>query len=128
MAYFNPENGYLNEAWKCLIDTEPGTPVNDSKFTKPGNEMDHFEYLYVLRVAEVTHNVWIAASVYAQHYHWRERRGLWVSDEAFANTAKLCDDCFAECVTEAMESKWIVAGADWKTSRKAWFPAIGQSD
>jgi hypothetical protein len=128
MAFFNGEDSYLDQAYKCLIDTDPGTPVNAPKFTKPGAALACHEYWYVLRVAEISQAVWIAATVYSQHYHWQEKRGLWVSYQPLAQTAKVSIKEFEAYVREAKEKKWLVQGADWKTRKPAWFPAIGTSD
>jgi hypothetical protein len=128
MTFFNMFNGYTDEARKCLQDTEPGTRVNHSKFTRPGGELEHFEYMHVLKVAEVTNQVWTAAVVFAQHYNWQQKRGEWVCPKELASTAKLCQDCFDACVDSAMNSGWITLQTDSITGENYFIPAIGESN
>jgi hypothetical protein len=126
--FFNMINGYSTEARKCLQHAQPGTPVNSPKYTKPGCELEHVEYLHVLKVANITNKAWTAAVIVAQHYNWEQQRSEYVCHEEFARSAKLCEECFDECISSAIDSRWVSLETDVMTGDLICIPAIGESN
>jgi hypothetical protein len=127
LPFFDDKSPYREQAWNCLVDSIIGTPVNDAAFTKRGSELGLLEYQYVLREADISHEVWTVTTAYAQQYNWKTRRGVWANEGALADHVKLDYQEYLDAQEKAFEMEWIVLGKDWRTGKQAIFPAMGQT-
>lgn len=126
MSLFNKTASYMQQASKILASTNPCTPVNDTKFTHPGKEINMIEYLYLFRHAIVPVKVFVVVHVYAHQYNWTTKNGVWVNEKNLAKHAKVSQEKFCQWRALTLAYGWL--HEEKRRNKKVYIPAIGYID